>query len=333
MDLVADQAGVCEAFELKKPDECSQADILPAAMVRPSTLRRFWPPVSPPGRCPRSRSPSGKEFRWFAAPSIARGDSGRIGSGSGTSPSGRDGERFELARAFVEIAIAYTCRLLFRNGTSVLAAKHLETHTARPAWRKGSIVHLRIPWSPLAVTAAAAAGALCASRDALASGPLDLEVAATAGYGTSPFAGDPVNQFGAEVGVRAGIVFRNVYVGGTFMSYLGNSSADFRGGGLVPAGSNEASGLTGASTLYGGEVGYDFELWRLTLRPELGVGALVATSQGNNATSILYLEPGLAGFLQSHFVVLGADMGVLFQPGMSSMQPAFTVHGQIGLRF
>jgi hypothetical protein len=207
---------------------------------------------------------------------------------------------------------------------------------------------MRVQWGPFAVRAAAVAAALSAARDASALGPIDIEVAGKAGYGTSPFSQDPVNELGVELGARAGIVLYNVYVGGSYMYSFGGS-APGRGDHVVPQGPNNSPDLQNArSTRYGGEVGYDIVLWRPTigtrnlalgirLRPALGVGALAATSRFfdhyNTATPNVYLEPALDGLLQFGVLLVGADIGLLFLPGMSSSQPAFTVHGQVGVRF
>jgi hypothetical protein len=184
-------------------------------------------------------------------------------------------------------------------------------------------------------------GALLVTRSASALGPIDVEVAAKVGGGTNPEGGAPAllapNALGFGLGARAGVSVLGFYGGVSFMDYLGTQATD--SGGLT-----ESS----KSVLYGVEVGYNIGVPLLTLRPQLGVGNYTA-SGGYSGTiplvpgtpggypahfsnSNLYLEPGVTGLLSFGLWIVGADANVLFLPGLSGSQPAFTAHGQIGIK-
>jgi len=184
--------------------------------------------------------------------------------------------------------------------------------------------------------AAASLGTLSVAHNAAALGPVDIEVAAKVGGGTNPeknVADLPPNALGLGLGGRAGVSFFGLYGGVSFMDYLGTKSP----------GPPVMESLK--SILYGIEVGYNIGVPLLTLRPQLGVGNYTVSGSFNgNATgatlapenynkSNLYLEPGLTGLLSFGMLIVGADANVLFLPGMNGSQPAFTAHGQVGIKF
>ncbi len=180
---------------------------------------------------------------------------------------------------------------------------------------------------PLLVAAAAAA-VLTASvaGDAHALGPIDLEVAAKAGLGTNPSSG-PINPLGFGLGGRGGVSFFGFYGGVDVMYYLGGSQNI--------AGVNESA----HTLMYGLDLGYNFKVAILTIRPLLGLGNFTVTSNpGGNSASNLYLEPGVTALVSLGTVFVGVDANLLVLPGIntptgSQTQTAFTLHGQIGLRF
>jgi hypothetical protein len=86
------------------------------------------------------------------------------------------------------------------------------------------------------------------ARPAHALGPIDLEIAAKAGYGS--------NDFGFGFGGRAGISFFGFYGGLSAVDYLGKSVDD----------------VTTHTLLLGGELGFGIKISRLTIRPLLGLG-------------------------------------------------------------
>jgi hypothetical protein len=89
------------------------------------------------------------------------------------------------------------------------------------------------------------------------------------------------------------------------------------------------------SILIGFEAGYEIRVSRITLRPQVGVGSytLIETESESNNASSLYFEPGVTGLLTFGRWIIGADAGVLFLPWLSSSQPAFTAHAQLGFKF
>ncbi|HEY5242199.1 MAG TPA: hypothetical protein VIJ22_12060 [Polyangiaceae bacterium] len=186
------------------------------------------------------------------------------------------------------------------------------------------------------LAAAAAAAVLTASvaGDAHALGPIDLEVAAKAGLGTNP-SGGPINPLGFGLGGRGGVSFFGFYGGIDVIYYLGGSET-LTPPGPVGTGSEKASLHT---LMYGLDLGYNFKVAILTIRPLLGLGNFTVTSNpGGNSASNLYLEPGVTALVSLGTVFVGADANLLVLPGISTptgsqTETAFTLHGQIGLRF
>jgi hypothetical protein len=182
----------------------------------------------------------------------------------------------------------------------------------------------RIPLLLAAASAALLTGAI--AGDAHALGPIDLEVAAKAGVGTNPSSG-PINLLGFGLGGRAGVSFFGIYGGVEAMYYLGGSQSI--------AGEN----VSLHSVMYGLDLGYNFKVTILTIRPQLGLGNFtVSTSPGSVSKSNLYLEPGVTGLLSFGTFIVGADANLLVLPGIntptgSSTETAFTIHGQVGVRF
>jgi hypothetical protein len=180
--------------------------------------------------------------------------------------------------------------------------------------------------------AALCAGTVCVSRDAHALGPVDVEVGARVGGGTSPFGGQP-SPLGFGIGGRAGASFLGYYGGLSLMYYLGGSSN-----------TNMISSSEHA-LLYGVELGYGTKLLDLiTLRGTLGVGnfAVSYTGVGNTTLNNLYLEPCFTALVSLGIFFVGADISLIVLPGIgdpanqnasSSWDTAFTAHGQIGLTF
>jgi hypothetical protein len=190
------------------------------------------------------------------------------------------------------------------------------------------------------LTAAAGLGTLSVTRCASALGPVDVEVAARVGGGTNPvlvpssvLGPAQVNALGFGLGARAGASFSGFYGGVSFMYYFGASQRPY---------ATDANILIHLesfnSVLYGIEAGYNFNVSFLTVRPQLGVGGYTRTASSPGTTSYndsnLYLEPGVTGLLPLGQWIVGADANVLFLPGWSGRsQPAFTAHGQVGIKF
>jgi hypothetical protein len=163
-----------------------------------------------------------------------------------------------------------------------------------------------------ALSAAAAVVTLTASRPASALGPVDLEVAFKGGYGT--------NDLSAGFGGRAGISFFGIYAGANVVDYIGKSGAPHQ-------------------LQVGAEVGWGLKLSFVTIRPLLGIGDTLSSLDGVGLHSF-YLEPGgLVQFTFGH-LIFGVDAGCLILTSESagvgegsSAIEAFTIHGQIGVRF
>jgi hypothetical protein len=205
----------------------------------------------------------------------------------------------------------------------------------RISWGKRTLRAMKTA-SLLLLTAAAGLGALSVTRDGWALGPVDVEVAAKVGGGTNPeknVAGFPPNALGLGLGARAGASLLGFYGGLSFMYYLGASQDGPAGMGISP--NHESL----KSVLYGVEVGYNISVPLLTLRPQLGIGNYTLSASdtvpagGPTNTSKLYLEPGVTGVLSFGMWIVGADANVLLLPGLSGSQPAFTAHGQVGIKF
>jgi hypothetical protein len=92
--------------------------------------------------------------------------------------------------------------------------------------------------------------------------------------------------------------------------------------------------------MYGGEFGYGFKISIVTIRPQFGVGSAIVSGPGGSASS-LYLEPGVTGLVSFGLLFVGVDANVAIFPSTtsgevmssSSTNEAFTIHGQVGLRF
>jgi hypothetical protein len=188
--------------------------------------------------------------------------------------------------------------------------------------------------SVLFATIATAGVTFLATREAQALGPVDLEVGAKVGAATSPVSSSNApNPLGFGLGARGGLSFLGIYGGVQLVYYFGSSQ-------------NEA-GLGQVSEhalLYGIEAGYGFTMLDklLTIRPQVGLGNATFTVSGNtnlanasasNSNSNLYLEPGVTGLVSLGGWFVGADVNLLFLPGMDNTTTAFTLHGQVGLKF
>lgn len=173
-----------------------------------------------------------------------------------------------------------------------------------------------------------AVAAALVAHDAHALGPLDLEIAARAGGATRPGGGDGPNLLGFGLGGRAGVSIVGLYGGLSLINYFGESQS--------------AAGITasGHALLYGVEGGYGSTFGPLTLRGTVGVGNIgetVSVTGLPDAThNGLYIEPGVTGLIAIGMWLIGADANVLILPndgGSSSLDAAFTVHGQLGVKF
>jgi len=169
--------------------------------------------------------------------------------------------------------------------------------------------------------------------EARALGPVDIEVAAKIGGGTSPFSGFS-NPLGFGLGARGDVVLGGLYGGVSIIYYFGSSEDVIGAGGSVSA----------SALLYGIEGGYGLKLFNLvTLRGQLGLGNFqlnVGGSLPSSHPSNLYLEPGIVGQVSFGMIIAGVDANILILPGIndpvnggSSWDAAFTAHVQGGVKF
>jgi hypothetical protein len=191
--------------------------------------------------------------------------------------------------------------------------------------------------SVLLVAGALAAALTCIPRDAHALGPIDIELGARVGGATNPFGGNPQppNPLGFGLGARGGVTLFGFYGGLSVMYYFGGSQSATLGTTSVSSSYN--------SLLYGGELGYNIKVALLTIRPLLGIGNYSLNTSnspgGSSSNNNLYLEPGLTGLISLGTWFLGADANALILPSMkqpdqsTSTNVAFTLHGQVGVRF
>jgi hypothetical protein len=183
----------------------------------------------------------------------------------------------------------------------------------------------------LVASAAVGLSTLAFGRDARALGPVDLEVGAKVGGATNPLSvSGATNPLGFGVGGRAGLAFLGgIYLGGNIMYYFGGSQN-------VSFGTSNVS-VSENTLMYGGELGYGINILDLlTIRPQVGIGNATFTSSANGqstSTSNWYLEPGVTGLVGLGLFFVGADANVLFFPGLSNTQAAFSIHGQLGVKF
>ena len=186
--------------------------------------------------------------------------------------------------------------------------------------------------------------------------PFDFELAAVADYLASPISGG-TNPFGLGVGARFGAGFKGIYLGASFVGYLGSTDVT----------------LSDQSLLIGAELGYGFVLvdsaryhLRVVLRPLVGVGNanvthtdpalaqavapdVVTTASGRTVTggrasdtvtvNNFYVRPMLALILEHRWFMASIAGDGLLVPGIAygGADPALWItYGgqlQVGVRF
>ncbi len=183
-----------------------------------------------------------------------------------------------------------------------------------------------------------------------------VEVAATLSLASNPASPIYPNSFGPlnnalriGLGLRAGVIlfggsYGGLYGGVKLMDYFGSTTP------LVD------SGLTVEEHAFqeGVEVGWDFKISFLSIRPQIGLGnitftgtanspdftpsgALLGTNRGDSASSI-YIEPGLTALAHFGLFFAGADLSYLEIPSYplgsaTEGTHAVTAHLQLGVRF
>lgn len=148
----------------------------------------------------------------------------------------------------------------------------------------------------------------------------------------APLMGFGSNHYGFGLGTRAGYTFpQKVYVGATFMYHFGSTY------GYGAFGGADVS----THLLYpAAEVGYDFRVGPVTIRPYAGVGVAFVTASStfagestSNTESSLLLYPGATAHWnipRSDFFVGGdTRMAILTRGG----DPSFGLYATAGLKF
>lgn len=191
----------------------------------------------------------------------------------------------------------------------------------------------------LFVAGAIGACTFVASTDAHALGPLSLEVGINAGYGTNPDSDNgATNPLGVGLGGRAGVsILFGLYGGIMGEYYLGGSQ----------------NGIGVHTTQYGVQLGHNFGIPFLTIRPQVGLGNLTISSGSGTVDMIpipsqtynsFWVEPGVVGLITFGIYFVGADINALlvtsYPTGVNSdgstatgLKAAMTAHGQLGLTF
>ena len=175
------------------------------------------------------------------------------------------------------------------------------------------------------------------ARDAHALGPIDLELGAKVGYGSSPSSAYN-NPLGFGLGARAGVDFLSIYLGAQFRYYFGTDESAASVTGI------ESGSVHSHSWVYGIEGGYNITLGPLTIRPQLGLGNTTIATSGQ-ATGVVnvtwkpgsdnnnfYLEPGAVLLVNIGIWYFGADVNLLWVPAVQDSKAALTVDGQVGIK-
>jgi hypothetical protein len=184
------------------------------------------------------------------------------------------------------------------------------------------------------------AGTFAMTRDAHALGPVGVEVGAKVGVASNPSSAPansivtPSNPLGFGIGARGGVDIMGFYGGVSLMYYLG-SSQNIEEDGV-------SASVSQHTLMYGLELGYGVTLLDiLTIRPQIGLGNATFSGSGNGisinggdtSTSNLYLEPGVTGLIGLGLWYVGADVNVLFFPGLDNSKASVSIHGQVGVKF
>jgi hypothetical protein len=181
---------------------------------------------------------------------------------------------------------------------------------------------------------------LLAPRSALADRTVAFEVAAKAGYGTTPISQGPTvgsspNPLAFGVGGRAGLALEGgLYFGGSVFYYFTGNQQTLNA--PRPPGPGGPQTVSTQTLLYGVEMGYGVKLFDLvTVRPQLGFGDATFSPPvqvGFTTKTTWYLQPGVTGLVNFGLLLLGADVDMLVMP-ISQAQAAFTFNAQAGVRF
>jgi hypothetical protein len=183
--------------------------------------------------------------------------------------------------------------------------------------------------SLLLVTAGVTVAILAFPAKADALGPVDVEIGARAGVVTGS-----IGPLGFGIGGRGGVSILGLYAGIDVIDYLGATTTC----GSCSSPPGQTVEQSRSALLYGVEAGYSFKISLVTIRPQLGLGNVRASSAYGDPTpgrsassSFVYLEPAVVGLVSLGVLFVGADVGALILP--AGPNSALTVHGQVGVTF
>jgi hypothetical protein len=184
--------------------------------------------------------------------------------------------------------------------------------------------------------------AVFAPCNARAAGPVDLELGAKVGVGSNLSVAPP-DLLGFALGGRGGVSVFGFYGGVDILHYFGST--------VVPAPGDK---IWASAWMTGVDLGYNFKIAMVTIRPLLGTGDLFVSStfsrspckgcliafqtQGSSRSHNLYFEPGVTVLAPFGTFFAGADANWFILPHIvdesgDKPQTAFTLHGQIGIHF
>lgn len=161
-------------------------------------------------------------------------------------------------------------------------------------------------------------------------------VALLSGYGfqLDSVVASGVSAYRFGFGTRAGVTLPfGGYVGGTFISHVGTDVTGARSGVTAYVGVAHDSYL-------GPEFGFDFEPWRLLVRPYVGAGLLVAFGETvvrdaaiHDNRALVYISPGGVVGYRSGELMIGIDLRIPIVPSQSSNKWAPAAMITLGMTF
>ncbi len=187
----------------------------------------------------------------------------------------------------------------------------------------------------LPLTASLALAAPCAAEEARPR-RYHASVALLSGYGLQldSVLSSGLSAYRFGFGTRAGLTAPcGAYLGGTFVTHLGTSVAGTRDGASVLV-------STARATYVGPEIGFDFALWNLLLRPYVGTGLLVVVSKTALGSSgfddnraLYYVAPGGLVAYRRGELLLGVDLRIPIVPAQSTNKWAPAAMLTAGMRY
>lgn len=186
-----------------------------------------------------------------------------------------------------------------------------------------------------AVALAGLVGVPCLAGEPPARRP-STSVALLGGYGfqLDSVLASGVSAYRFGFGTRAGVTLPcGAYLGGAFVTHTGTNVAGARGGAATYVSIAHASHL-------GPEIGFDFALWRLLVRPSVGSGLLVslgktavATAEVSDDHAYFFVAPGTLVAYRFGDAFAGVDLSLPIVPAQPSKQWAATALLTLGTTF